>query len=104
MYAPLSRPLFRLPLQRRIRITCNPLPYIVETMRRMMRHLLRQRHIPVPLLKVLGEVGQAMQLVKDGHHVAGAVGVARVGYGVGGGEIVGLGAEGWGEDDVAARF
>lgn len=89
MLASLSRSRLRLPLQRHIRITCDPLPQIVKAMHRVMRYFFVQLDAVVALLEVLYYVGEAVELVEDGHHVALAVVPAVKGDVVGDGEVVG---------------
>lgn len=50
--------------------THDPLPQVIEAMPGVVRDLLRQIHTPVALLVMLREIGQAVQLVENGHHVA----------------------------------
>jgi len=70
MLRPFPRPSIRLALERRVGRARDTLADVVEAVGRVVRDLLGQRHARVPLLVVLGQVRQAVQLVEDGHHVA----------------------------------
>ena len=102
MHAALSRPCVGFALQRRIRITHEALSQVVEAVGRVVGDFLGEFDVVVALLEMLGEVGEAVQLVKDGHHEAGPVVVAVDGDGVGVGKVEVCG-RGRGED-VAACF
>ena len=99
MLASLSRPRLRLPLERHIRITRDPLPQIIKAMHRVVRDFFIQLDAVIALLEVLYYVGETMELVEDGHHVAFAVVPTVEGDVVGGGEVVGAGGGG---DDVTS--
>jgi len=88
MFRSLSWSRIRLSLQRDISITRYALANVIETMRGMMRNFLGHLMAPIAALKVLREITQAVQLVENGHHEAGAVVVAIYSYMVGLRQIV----------------
>lgn len=78
------------------------LPEIIEAVRRVVRDLLRQVRAGVASLVVIHDIGQAVQLVKHGHHVGGAVGHPVYRHDVGVAERVVGGVVG--DLDVASCF
>jgi hypothetical protein len=72
MFTPFARRIC-LSLQSCVRVTHYALADVVETVGRVMRYFLFQFNAAVALLEVYGEVGEAVQLVKDRHHVRRSV-------------------------------
>jgi len=100
MFTPFTRRIC-LSLQRHVRITHDALADIIEAMSRVMCYFFLQYDATVALLEVHSEVGEAVKLVEDRHHVCLAVVLTVDGCDVGFGKVVGSAVA---YDDVASRF